>query len=124
MSRPHPRPAVAHRLTAVLGVALVLALNLLAVCPEAHAWLHGGQAGALDGEGGPTIRAASAPPERAADDDCVVVKFSHGHGGFALTPVRPDLLSRLVVAVPAGGRALRAGPPAHLLPPGRGPPAA
>lgn len=58
-----------HRLTAVLGVALVLLLNVLAVSPQLHAWIHS--------ENNPGHLAPSLP---ATDDDslCPVTLFANG----------------------------------------------
>jgi hypothetical protein len=92
-----------RRLTAAAGVAVVLALTVLAVSPTLHAWLHGEKQ--LD-----------------ANDDCAVVLFAHG-----LTPAlaalvllglflrrRPEILPLPAV--------LFLVEPSFDLPPGCGPP--
>jgi hypothetical protein len=111
-----------HRLTAVLGIALVLALNVLAVMPAAHAWLHGGD---TDAPAAPCRHhgCAHESPAPAEDDDCVVVKFAHGDGGLVTSSFVVEAHAHPLLA-PFGLRhALPAPAPAYLLPPGCGPPA-
>lgn len=110
-----------HRVVAALGVALVLALNLLAVAPGAHALLHEGRQS--DSQAACAHRGCAPDTPPPDDDNCVVVKFSQGHGGFAVTPfVVVAAAAPIVVALEAGPR-LAVRPPAFLLPPGCGPPA-
>jgi hypothetical protein len=92
-----------RRFVAVLGVALVLALTVLAVCPPLHAWLHGEKQ--LD-----------------ADDCCAVVLFAQG-----VTPTAAALIG-IVVALRLLAEELPASPRPFLeairfqFPPCCGPP--
>ena len=104
-----------HRGTAVLGIALVLALNVLAAAPAAHAWLHEGA----------SARACDHGPAETADsgDDCVVAQFAReGGGGLAAWsfPAGPESRCDRTPAPPA---ATPAPVRLRLLPPGCGPPA-
>ena len=65
----HPSPF--HRLTAVLGVALVLLLNVLAASPELHAWVHGRHEAAQHS-------AHDDAPVGNADHACAVTLFASG----------------------------------------------
>ena len=92
-----------RRLVAALGVALVLALTILAVSPSLHAWLHGEK-------------------ELDADDCCAVVLFVQG-----VTPALAALVA-IVIALRVLAEELPA-PPQPLLealrfqvPPSCGPP--
>jgi hypothetical protein len=125
-SRSNP-PSLLTRLTASLGVALVLVLTVLAVSPALHAWLH---------KTPPTVAPCGhdhGPAPHAPDDDhdhnddagCVVTLFAHGGSELAAAPtllVAParalvgDLLLSVEFCAPSA--------PAHTLPPGCGPPAA
>jgi hypothetical protein len=115
--------ACLHRFTAVLGIALVMALNLLAVWPEAHAWLHGES----DEEchRAPTQSGAAFSPagHETDEESCVVTQFAHGHSGLGVAPAL--LAAPLVVpsAACVATDSFSASAPAHLLPPGCGPPA-
>lgn len=113
----HARPRFLHRLSAWLGVALVLALNVLAVRPDLHAALHE--------EHGPKHGSACKhhhTPVESAEHDCVVNAFAHGHTETGVTPVilagpRLDSVATLLPEVAAAILA-----PEHRLPPGCGPP--
>ena len=64
------RLSLSRRLTALLGVALVLLLNVLAASPELHARLHGqDQVRGHAGHG--------HEPVGDADHECAVTIFSH-----------------------------------------------
>jgi protein-S-isoprenylcysteine O-methyltransferase Ste14 len=101
--RPDHRDAL-RRGVAAGGVALVLALTVLAVCPSLHAWLHGEKQ--LD-----------------PDDACAVVLFVQG-----VTPALAALALLLVAWRLLGEtlptpRRLRLPALPFVFPPGRGPPA-
>jgi len=124
MRRSIPAHACLHRLVAVLGIALVLTLNVLAAWPAAHSWVHASdEAGAC-----PHDHAHDPVPDDGGEgdrspDDCVIVKFAQGGAVFLaaptlLLPPRPTVGAAIILA-----RAFPAASPAHLLPPGRGPPA-
>lgn len=120
-------PTVAHRFTAVLGIALVLALNLLAVWPEGHAWLHAAKVSCDEpahAHGHSHDHAPGEDQDDAEDDDCVIVQFAAGTVGSTPAPlfVTAPLFQPLTSLALAS--AIGAHPPAHLLPPGCGPPAA
>jgi len=106
-----------HRLVALLGVALVLTLNLLAVCPEAHRWLHSAEKTAHAACGG-----NHDPGPSSEDDRCAIVQFSQGVDSLGLAPVllrAPALARFATLSFPA---AFLAATPEHLLPLGCGPP--
>jgi hypothetical protein len=70
------RPSLPTRLTALLAIALVMALTVLASSPELHERLHGhhaGAAGASHDEGVP-----AQAPKADQDDGCVVTLFAQG----------------------------------------------
>jgi hypothetical protein len=103
MSRPIIFPEPLRRLVAAAGVAVVLALTVLAVSPALHAWLHGEKH--LD-----------------PDDDCAVVLFAHG-----LTPALAVVLLlgqflRPRREKPPAPEILFLVAPSFDLPPGCGPP--
>jgi len=71
MFRSSHHPSWSNRLTAVLGIALVLLLNALAASAELHARLHGRcQASERAGHG--------HEPVGDSDHACAVTLFSHG----------------------------------------------
>lgn len=129
MTRAHPTPAsLAHRLTALLGLALVVALNLLAARPDWHAALH-------DEAGESSHRHARCPhhghgpaktePAPVSSDDhvCVISAFAHGQAAFdaaslAVPPVTLTEIATLAATIAAAPIA-----PEFFLPPGCGPPA-
>jgi len=114
-----------HRFIAVVGVALVLALNLLAVWPEIHALIHGDElAPPTSNHGaGAVPHLASASGLHCDEDDCIVVKFAHGHGGLAVAPVFHSATALVLAATTSSFVEPLASPSAFLLPPGCGPPA-
>jgi hypothetical protein len=125
MSHRHSTPRLAHRLSAVLGVALVLALNLLAVCPDGHAWLHAAPEKTLCPHGHAHDHAPSDRDGRQAPDadDCVIVRFAQGNASCTAAPLlvpAPALASGATLAVAPD---FAAASPARFLPPGCGPPA-
>jgi hypothetical protein len=67
------RPSALSRITAALGVALLLGLAVFAASPELHGWLHshdaGAQAAGHDGSRG------QVPDD---DDGCAVTLFAQG----------------------------------------------
>ena len=86
MFRPSHQPSLLHRLTAVLGVALVLILSVLAANPKLHAWVHGPET---------TANRAAPGHEPVGDTDhaCAVTLFAGGVESlldfFLLMLVRP-----------------------------------
>lgn len=84
------RPTLWQRWVACASVALVVALGLLAVSPDAHAWLHASQVGhghGLDeragchghGHGSPLVGDdLSRLPMADVDAGCVIELFSQG----------------------------------------------
>jgi hypothetical protein len=70
MFGPRQLRSFLHRLTAVLGIALVLLLNVLAVSPELHAWVHDHSAADQTG--------ADHDPVGSVDHVCAVTLFAHG----------------------------------------------
>ena len=123
-SRSNP-PSLLTRLTASLGVVLVLVLSMLAASPALHAWLHTAPPSVTPcgHDHGP---APHTPDEDHADADdagCIVTLFAHGGSELATAPthlVAParalvgDLLLSVEFCAPSA--------PAHTLPPGCGPP--
>lgn len=121
MRCPFNRLRLPHRFTAVLGVVLVLALNVLAVLPAAHAWLHQPTTEATQ----PACKhhGCGSDSRAPADDDCAVVKFAHGHGGLAVAALVVEARACVLVTVLGSGDDLAVPAPAFRLPPGCGPPA-
>jgi len=123
---PCPRVTrLPHRLTAALSAALVLVLNLLAVWPDGHAWLHGHRvepACACPHE--KTEADAPAEPESESDHGCIVSLFAQGttvcFGELGLAPSPATHASAM--GAPPTAPAARA--PRFLRPPGCGPPVA
>ncbi len=116
-----PASACLHRLVAMLGIALVLALNVLAVWPAGHAWLH-----AVEKATACTHGHAHDPAPAGGDaarDDCAIATFAQGHAGLALAPQFIFAPRAACVATLAAAPAFVAVSRAHLLPPGCGPPA-
>lgn len=112
------KPSVRRRLTAILGLELVVVLNVLAVWPEAHEFFH--QVGRAATAKSP----AEHRPESDDEDNCVVAAFAHGHvfsGSVALLAVllgRPEagaIMPEQMLALFSADR---------RLPPGCGPPSA
>lgn len=122
------RPAVWQRVAAGLALALVVGLNVFAVSPDLHAWLHAGhvEAGAHAGCSHGPAAGEAAPaghlPSETSDEGCVVTQFAQGQLGFeapvvlaaalvaSCTSSHPDATARRAVAD-------------LFLPPGCGPPA-
>ena len=111
-----------HRLTAGAVAVVIGVLGLLAVSPEAHAWLHGHDP--VD-----TCRhshhahESTLPAPLGEDEGCVVWLFAQGidSGVAALVlDVRP---AACAVDTPAAPEELRLSPPRYLRRPERGPPA-
>lgn len=115
-SSPRPIPLL-HRLTALLGVALVLALNLLAVRPDLHAALHE--------EHGPKHSNACKhhhAPVESADHDCAVNAFAHGHAETGVATVGIPFLALDPIGTLLPEQAVAVVAPDLRLPPGCGPP--
>lgn len=96
-------PARCHRIVAGLGIALVLLLDVLAVCPEAHEWFH-----------------------HDADQDaheCVVTHFLHGSTPpLENVPLVVEPIPRPSDEAPSLVALIAPEAPAFFLPPGCGPP--
>lgn len=71
MFSPSRQPSLSCRLTAVLGIALVLLLNVLAASPTLHAWVHGHEPAAEHNNPGHA-------PVDCDDHECAVTLFAHG----------------------------------------------
>ena len=111
-----------RRLTAVLAAALVLALDLLAVSPAAHAWLHGHDPAAPACSCGHHAEAAAPAPADDREDGCIVSIFAQGKLDGSTVP---HWCARPVAHVSASAcfpPAVAPAAVAHLLPPGCGPP--
>jgi hypothetical protein len=117
------RPTCLSRITAGLGVFLVLLLAWLAADPSAHRALHADEhAGCAHAHGGDHGHGTDdAVP---GDYGCVVAKFAHGQVEVFTAPVVVVAPSdvRVTVSVRSDERAISVA--SHLFPPGRGPPAA
>ena len=112
------RSSLTRRFTALLGVALVLMLNVLAVTPEAHALVHQTEQAAHAGHG-----CDHDQPADSSEHDCVIVAFAQGHADFGLAPVAvPPLAGQRLGALRAYHQS-RSRSLDLRLPPGCGPPA-
>lgn len=69
------RPTLLARTTALLAVALVLALSVFAASPELHERLHGHTAGGVVHNG---ASPASGPQDADGDEGCIVTLFAQG----------------------------------------------
>ena len=129
-ARSHRSPLL-QRLTALLGVALVLALNVLAVRPDLHAALHAAESAADSAHHGggcshshkKAAPATPVAPVTSDDHDCVVSAFAHGHADFGVAPLALPAVLLSQIATLSAHAALEPRAPAFLLPPGCGPPA-
>jgi len=92
MSGSNRHPSHFHRLIAELGVVLVVLLNVFAVSPELHAWLHGHEPAAE--HAGPAHE-----PVGNSDHECAVTLFAHGATGLMvfLLPLLAWSLTRSTV---------------------------
>lgn len=128
-SRP-PSASLWHRLTALLGLALVLALNLLAARPDWHAALHAaGDSGTAHAgcphHGHGNAKAHPAPDSHAADDHgCVIELFAHGKAGFEAAPLAVTGVCAGALFTLSAGVVIAPRSSEHFLPPGCGPPLA
>ena len=115
MFRFSHHPLWSSRLTAVLGIALVLLLNVLAASPGLHARLHG-QAPTSE----PT--AHDQAPVGDPDHECAVTVFAHGVPALVFFGLR--LLARLLARSPAwlANDCLVAARPRYWLVPSHAPP--
>ena len=77
-------------MVAVFSAALVVALGLLTVSPQAHAWLHGK---ASLTEGSPAAGSPLADASDHEDDGCVVHLYAHGGAcEFTIVTVKPAVI--------------------------------
>lgn len=110
--------SLVHRLTALLGIALVLLLSVLAASPEAHEFLHHG--GSLAEQQAP----ADSQPAHDDDDGCAVVMFAHGHVLAAMVLLLLLLVGLVCLTTFDVEQALPLAAVDFELPPGCGPPVA
>jgi hypothetical protein len=142
-------PSPLTRITAGVGVALVLLLNVLASSPEAHAWIHrncGCTAQAANTSGSvvrllnvlgasPSARAwiqnhsganagctHSHDPANPNDDGCIVTLFAHGVVTASVFAAIAVTLFRLAAVAASPREVLCLSAPRYLLPPLCGPP--
>jgi hypothetical protein len=120
MSHLRRTPSFLTRFTAGAGIALVLLLNVLAACPEAHEWIHSHfEHAAHDANAtGSHHHDADKPDE----DGCVVTLFAHGVITATVFAALIVVIFRLVAVPALPGEALRLSAPPYLLPPLCGPP--
>ena len=116
MFSPSRQPSLPSRLTAVLGIALVVLLNLLAVWPEAHQYFHQAERAAAEHSTG------DHQPVGDDHDGCAVVLFARG-----LVPAASILFVLLLLGLVRIGtilpeQALTLAAVDYRLPQGRGPP--
>jgi len=71
----NPLPAAPWRALAGLLAVLVVVMGLASASPQAHAWMHGGEASAHEAC---THSATPAPDTQHADHVCAVVLFAQG----------------------------------------------
>ncbi|WP_414662795.1 hypothetical protein [Horticoccus sp. 23ND18S-11] len=115
-----------RRFTALLGVALVLMLNVLAVRPDLHAALHAsGDASSIVHGGKCTHHSAgdsAHAPATSPDHDCIVSAFAHGHADTGVDPLILPAIAFIPLTRVAPSLVFAAPAPEFLLPPGCGPP--
>ena len=142
-------PSPLTRITAGVGVALVLLLNVLASSPEAHAWIHRHDGCAAQGAnngssvarllnvlgaspsarawiqnhgGANTGCAHNHNPANPDDDGCIVTLFAHGVVTASVFAAIAVALFRLATVAASPREALCFSAPRYLLPPLCGPP--
>jgi hypothetical protein len=120
MSRLRHPPSPFTRLVAGAGVALVLLLNVLAACPEAHEWIHGHGENAA--HGATATGSHHHDTDQPDEDGCVVTLFAHGVITATIFAALIVALFRLVTVAARPGEALCLSAPPYLLPPLCGPP--
>lgn len=111
-----------RRFTAALAVALVLALDILAFSPAAHAWLHGHDPAAPACSCGHHTDDAAPAPGDDPEDGCIVSVFAQGKLDGAAVPLWCARPAAHVSAPACFPPAVAPAAVAHLLPPGCGPP--
>lgn len=116
MFGPSRHPSLLSRLTATLGIALVVLLNLLAVWPEAHQYFHQAEHVAAEHS------TSDHSPVGDDDDGCVVVLFAHGHVLAALILFALLLIGLVRIGTILPERALTLAAVDYRLPQGCGPP--
>jgi hypothetical protein len=133
MSRRSTTLLLLTRLTALASTALVLVLTILAASPQWHALVHAAEHSAHHAVSTGTTcpvghhHAPSEPtpahPDSADDELCVITQFAQSQAALL---VAPDVLTtspRALLAPPLPLSVFCApSAPAHLLPPGCGPP--
>jgi hypothetical protein len=116
MQRVSPSPfSAAQRLLAGLLTLVVLALAVLAVSPDAHAWLHAH-------EHGDRPHASDTSSDAAHNDGCAVTLFAHGVTAALDMPRLPapqENWGRMPAVIQ---RTLYLSVPRYLRQPERGPP--
>ena len=118
MFSPSRHPSLLRRLTAILGIALVVLLNLLAVWPEAHQYFHRAEHAAAEHS------TSDHQPVGDDDDGCVVVLFAHGHALSALILFALLLVGLVRIGTILPEQTLMLAAVDYRLPQGRGPPLA
>lgn len=102
-----------------MGLAiLVLGLGVMSVSPDLHDWVH--QEHSLESDG--PCHDRESPPASDDNHSCAIVAYA---GGITLlvdtvAPVALQIVETSEIAITQS--ALLPSSPAHLLPPGRGPP--
>ncbi len=114
----NPLPAAPWRALAGLLAVLVVGLGLASASPQAHAWMHGGEAHAHEACAHP---APDAPDAQHADHVCAVVLFAQGIE-LPLDAVFLAQPSAGLTTVLLAPDALYLAQPRYLRQPERGPP--
>lgn len=120
MSALHRSPSLFLRFVAAGAVGLVVLLSVFAASPSLHAWLHTHtQAQAAGHPCAPHDEA----PASGGDELCAIAQFAHGKSGLAFVPTIFTGPHTEGAAAPVFFKVVTApGAPAHILPPGCGPP--
>ena len=116
MFSPSRHPSLLRRLTAILGIALVVLLNLLAVWPEAHQYFHQAERAAAEHS------TSDHQPIGDDDDGCAVALFVHGHLLAASILFVLLLIGLVRIGTILPEQALTLAAVDYRLPQGRGPP--
>ncbi|MBW8781926.1 MAG: hypothetical protein JF599_08570 [Verrucomicrobia bacterium] len=115
MQRVSPSPfSAAQRLLAGLLTLVVLALTVLSVSPDAHAWLHAHEHGDRPD--------SSAAPDLSHDDGCAITLYAHGITAALDIPRLPAPQENWVQVSASIQRTLYLSVPRYLRQPERGPP--
>lgn len=116
-------PSLVAKMAAWTGVLALVLLTWLAADPSSHAWLHDKHLPAAHMGMDHGCSHSDPDANTCSDPGCIITQWAQGHLAFLgfcllLLNFRPRSLGRLLASLQ-----FQFSPDAHVLPPGRGPPA-